>query len=566
MEEGPDNICGDLYEFPAKALVLHHQMSRRAEEAESNGGVGAVLVRLLDVKLDKECSTLTAKCSVFAKVIVGDASCLVQAGNYTERLALFNSVGLIFAANSHQTRILIEVYTNIDGEQKKLGDYGLPIKNCRPRAGMLTGYQGVSHNAGRIQTEVVFVGQPTPRPKENLNPSKGEMSSNPLRWSDVKVRTDPRHNPRNESEILWVGDSKVTHSAIMEVHEDPIPTGPSGRFLPVGETTPECKEACNTGVGCYYLWEGKGRLGNVLQEIGHLWEFLSLTRYKKGVEYYPGYSLHVFEFPEFACLDKLEEFDLPNYTVKKVQRCPTFPNFGHEYDPMCHIRNTKEMVGVLRQFVVPHLSRALKTCLAKDRQIDEDKLLTIHLRGEDIFGQHVLAEDYENEPFQNWANTPRIAYQSPCGFMQKILSTKDFTRVLLVTSQDLLNPCVKWLGKNRNNLTNVHGETVEWELQTGNIVEDVCAIMKAQHFIISESSMSQNLMLYAAAALDVPRNIYGFHYQLHWMLGCGIPNAKLNLWQRRPDPISEHWPPGVAPLIDWLVSIGPEMFEKPRKC
>mmetsp|Transcript_75084 Transcript_75084/g.156492 ORF Transcript_75084/g.156492 Transcript_75084/m.156492 type:complete len:174 (+) Transcript_75084:403-924(+) len=162
---------------------------------------------------------------------------------------------------------------------------------------------------------------------------------------------------------------------------------------------------------------------------------------------------------------------------------------------------------------------------------------------------------------------PRIIGQSPCSLLQKILAENDFARILIVTSQDLMNPCVRWYSERREILTNVHGNPVEWELQTGTLVEDSCAILKAKHFLLSESSMSNNLAL-MGGIVGRDHHVYGLTNQFtqSWLLRCHTPNLTVHKIRRAPDPVSSRWPKGVQPLIDWLTTLGPEKFSMQKPC
>jgi len=160
-------------------------------------------------------------------------------------------------------------------------------------------------------------------------------------------------------------------------------------------------------------------------------------------------------------------------------------------------------------------SNDLKKCISAPRGVKEDHLLTIHLRGDDLLGRHVDSHDYEHDLFQR-GNSDRLWRQPVCYFYEKIIGEKDYKQVLIITSQDLSNPCLQYLNDRRDIIRNKHGQLLRWELQTGSLVEDVCAMLRVFHGDILAPEMPNSEHCFA-------------HLQESW---CWPQRPKVGQWGR----------------------------------
>jgi len=116
---------------------------------------------------------------------------------------------------------------------------------------------------------------------------------------------------------------------------------------------------------------------------------------------------------------------------------------------------------LLSEFIYPHLN--LET-----PEINDDTLV-IHIRSGDIFG--------------GWIHKNYV--QPPLSFYKKIILETDSSDILIVTQEDKKNPCIN--------------ELVNWDprvrVQTGSLVRDVSAILKAKKLVIGFGSFGWMLSL-----------------------------------------------------------------------
>eukprot|EP00405_Crypthecodinium_cohnii_P029765 CAMPEP_0206502108 /NCGR_PEP_ID=MMETSP0324_2-20121206/53785_1 /ASSEMBLY_ACC=CAM_ASM_000836 /TAXON_ID=2866 /ORGANISM="Crypthecodinium cohnii, Strain Seligo" /LENGTH=679 /DNA_ID=CAMNT_0053990207 /DNA_START=83 /DNA_END=2119 /DNA_ORIENTATION=+ len=354
--------------------------------------------------------------------------------------------------------------------------------------------------------------------KEAKRPKKAAT----IRGEAFMKHSEPRMDPMDHDYELWSGDDEVSSPAVIDYNFTPRARGKNGHRAASGAISdPACATLCQSRVKDKQCWYMKaktvGRLGNRLSEMMHAIYLTNMTGIVPGLEMAPGFISFIWAFPDYICVGRPEDF---NFTARVVKGCLKHANRNHEYDSGCKNDKSWQYVELSRQYLLPYLSPDMRKCLDAPRNFDEDKLLTIHLRGEDIFGIHVTSSEYEKAQWWNAAAAPRMMEQPPCPFYKKLINSGNFTRVLIVTSQDLANPCVEWLNLYRQNLTNSKGELVKMELQTGSLEQDSCAILKAQQIAPSHSSMLHNLIVVAAALHPVTVYLSRRAFDPRWMLGC----------------------------------------------
>lgn len=252
---------------------------------------------------------------------------------------------------------------------------------------------------------------------------------------------------------------------------------------------------CTAKGGCINLGSGAmGRIGNRLSEMIHSLQFINATAAYRGVSISKDFlPWNLFQLPKEICLAG-DRRDDPGFVWKQVPGCqknrPT-----KNWDAPCEGVPSSEYLALVRKYVVPYLSDRLKGCLNATRGIDEDRLLTIHMRGEDIFGKWRLQGDLlTSQPHSKSVLIHRIIEQPPCALYEKVISEGSFNRVLFISTKELASPCFVWLKDYRNRTRNRFGQDVKVEIQTGSLLEDICAVLKARHFVLSGSSFAHNLM------------------------------------------------------------------------
>ncbi|CAE7296884.1 unnamed protein product [Symbiodinium pilosum] len=215
-----------------------------------------------------------------------------------------------------------------------------------------------------------------------------------------------------------------------------------------------------------------------------------------------------------------------------------------------------------RVMALEHLQQAFlpefQQCLDRSSS-DDAKELTIHLRGQDLWG---LAE-FEltsnkpipmDAPAHHW-----LWHQPPCTMYRKIIVEEGFKKVLVVTSPDLRHVCIEWLKSNAANLG------IEVIVQAQSLREDFCALTRASNLVLSFSTLGDN----AAVLNRRLKKLYFREFaQTHSLLDCELwPGTALYQYTM---PINEgsHQPYGgtYGEVIKWFTSYDESQITKHEGC
>ncbi|CAE7675543.1 unnamed protein product [Symbiodinium microadriaticum] len=203
-------------------------------------------------------------------------------------------------------------------------------------------------------------------------------------------------------------------------------------------------------------------------------------------------------------------------------------------------------------------SPKFRTCLDSVAD-DAEEELTIHLRGEDLWG---LQEDQvtSNEPLSLQANAHHwLWHQPPCTLYRKIIEEEGFKKVRIVTSPDLRHTCVGWMKANAAQMG------VKVLVQAGSLLEDFCTLAKASNLVLSYSSLSDN----AALLNKRLRKLYFREFaDKHSLLDCKLwPGTSLYQYSM---PIREghHEPYGSTyrEVIRWFTSYDESQITRHEGC
>jgi len=397
-----------------------------------------------------------------------------------------------------------------------------------------------------------------PTTKENRSEKAYEID-----FSDsVESGTQPRYSPADRKTLLWSGDDSVKFPAATITKVTPLEQTEDENYARVAATAPGCAEECQQWPKCARMNSGYGRLGNLLSQLYQSWYMINASTWFKGASISPRYIPYIFEFPEYICLNDLSRFHLANGSDVVRSLAPECGSANTAGFFICGQTDHRRNSILAQQYMHPYFSRDMKGCLAKDRGIDEDKLVTIHFRGEDVFGMVVGSNDVYKKKVKHNPLHQRMVEQPFCWFYEKLIGDSDWERVLLVTSQDLRNPCIRYLDTRRSQIRNRNGQLLQWELQTSNIISDTCALLKARHFITSMSSFSHNLAVLAASMHPIQvYQLVPLQWRNVWMLRCGIPNMTLHLYNNNNLPTKNAtWDNGTQvedsyyPLINFLLT------------
>lgn len=145
--------------------------------------------------------------------------------------------------------------------------------------------------------------------------------------------------------------------------------------------------------------------------------------------------------------------------------------------PFCPAVTSQEIHQTMVQYLSPLMVPQLSSCVKSHSATDDADLLTIHIRSGDIFDQ-LHGHSQHRQP--------------PCAFYRKAIESKPgggrFDRILLITSDGKQNPCVKELQSGLDKRISV-------TVQRGSMLEDSCAILRAQNLVLSYSTFSHGLAM-----------------------------------------------------------------------
>jgi len=278
-------------------------------------------------------------------------------------------------------------------------------------------------------------------------------------------------------------------------------TGPSTCGRPEAQLNKQLERARphrakrNSEVGCvggtliHFKGDSMGRLGTRLSALMHAATFAHYTDRDQGVFVEDGFLDFMFPGDTAICIGR--DAGVGHVSVS----CPTNLTKIKWYKSHCARVPPDKHRELFRQYMQPYLSPELAYCLSSPRALDEERLLTVHVRSDDIFGVHENTTDFGERQHSHHALEGRVMAQPPCALYETVIKQNRYNRVLMISSVDKANPCLgEWLDDYRLRAINVAGEPMRIDVQTGNITHDVCAMLKARHVVLSDSSMSHNLM------------------------------------------------------------------------
>lgn len=206
---------------------------------------------------------------------------------------------------------------------------------------------------------------------------------------------------------------------------------------------------------------------------------------------------------------------------------------------------------VLLSYLRPVFSSHLATCVDTDDAEDDHRLLTVHLRGDDVWP--VSADRWDRR-----ANS-RIWLFPPCAMYERIIYDGHFSRVLVVTSADRRHPCVGWFD------ALAARSRVQVHVQSGSVIEDACALLRARHLAVSYSSFGHNL----AVLSNRVRKIYSRGaFDPHWLLDCEAwPGTSVVRYDVPiDDEVHASYNDTYRAAVEWMQSFPLEKVRGPTSC
>lgn len=267
-----------------------------------------------------------------------------------------------------------------------------------------------------------------------------------------------------------------------------------------------------------------GRLGNNIHQLGHALVFAKQNGLKRVLSppVLPedeGQSdgwwrmNQYFSLPSEFVLREVKESWRPALDEARLA-CPTLRNVRTDYEPGSYFATwwleyccdvpAEEYRRALQEHMRPVFSKRFSSCVKTDDSAVDDELLTIHIRGEDLWPMDVDTVVYDDE------YTYRLYFgwqQPPCSMYKKAILEGGFKRFLVVTSPDYKNPCVGWL-KEYAAL-----ESLEFQVKSTDMpLEDACELLNARNLVLSYSTFADSMAL-------LSRNLRRIYVRREFMAG-----------------------------------------------
>lgn len=154
-----------------------------------------------------------------------------------------------------------------------------------------------------------------------------------------------------------------------------------------------------------------------------------------------------------------------------------------EQFPLCPAVKSSEIHQAMVQYLSPLMVPQLNSCVKSPSATDDGNLLTIHLRSGDIFDKEQGHRQHR---------------QPPCAFYRKVIESKPggdrFVRILLITSGGKQNPCVEYLQSDTS---------LSVTVQRASMLEDSCALLRAQNLVLSYSTFSHGLAMMSSNVRNI---------------------------------------------------------------
>ncbi|CAE8703914.1 unnamed protein product, partial [Polarella glacialis] len=236
---------------------------------------------------------------------------------------------------------------------------------------------------------------------------------------------------------------------------------------------------------------GSGRMGNNIQEILRGLMYAKLTGVQQVSLNLDGNLLpQIFDpqakllltssFPEIA--------GNPSCPDRVGKPAGQFYNYQGETCPGVDARAYHDLaIEYLYQAFLP----AVRTCVESEDtdSADADKTLTVHLRGQDLWGMGEFETTASKELDMHAGAHHWLWHQPPCTMYRKIIVDEGYTSVLVITSSDLRHTCVQWFQQLNQSLP------VKVRIQAGSLSEDYCALTRAQNLVLGYSTLSDTAAL-----------------------------------------------------------------------
>jgi len=238
---------------------------------------------------------------------------------------------------------------------------------------------------------------------------------------------------------------------------------------------------------------GNGRLGNNMHELFHGLYFakqVGATMVKVACG--SGQLEQVLDLPEEMHLpqrfSKGKGGPIPKECRALAHESEDKHQPGHYVSPFwaahCHPVPARHYHDIAKELIRPLFKANLAACLESSdiQSVPQEQTLTVHLRSDDMWG----VGDGEAIP-SDAAPNHWLWQHPPCSLYEKVIAEEGFRHVLVVTSKDRLNPCVSWFE------TRAKGSNYSLKVQSKTLLEDACALLKAQNLFLSYSTFPESM-------------------------------------------------------------------------
>jgi len=243
------------------------------------------------------------------------------------------------------------------------------------------------------------------------------------------------------------------------------------------------------------IFPSSGRLGNNLHELLHGLYFakqIHATHIELGQE--------LGQMPEIMAFPESRAFDIPETDEMRwapiPEECSVLPeDVSNRWSSGFWTEHCEASADAYRgiglQMVRPLFRPALAACAEGSTDGENpDETLTVHLRGDDMWGVDELKGGVTE---LDMASIPNhwLWNHPPCSMYKKIITDWGFKHVVLVTSPDQRHPCIKWPWfQDRAN-----EGAFTFRVQSSTLLNDACALLRARNLVLSFSTFPEAMAL-----------------------------------------------------------------------
>jgi len=301
---------------------------------------------------------------------------------------------------------------------------------------------------------------------------------------------------------------------------------------------------------------GSGRLGNNLHSLIHGMHFakqIHATRITLAEDV--GQMSQILDMPNSSSFDISQTDDtrwapIPQECDYAARNSENGENhWASGYSREYCVSPASEFHAIAVEMVRPMFKPELLACAEGSVEGENpDETLTIHLRGNDMWGVDERYSDDAADLDMGAIPNHWLWNHPPCSMYKKIITEEGFKHVVLVTSPDQRHPCIKWPWFQDR----AREGAISFRVQSGTLLEDSCALLQAHNLVLSFSTFPEAMAVLSTRVKRIYSRVF---FQEHSVMdGMGWEGTTVHQYDV---PLDEHnyfdkYSNTMTSLIDWF--------------